>query len=311
MSICTTFSLAYLELHMVIQQVCFFFLAIPVRIFDIHLIILIVLIAHDSSVRGVASDSLNLTTITCSENGEITFWPFKDKKILNQCVSKFKDQIKLSETIDKITLHRESGMLGVATDDFSVLIIDCDTKKIIRKFNGHSNKISDMTFSADARWLMTASMDCLIKVWDLPSSKLIDCFRFEKAPTSICFSPSAEFLATTHVNDLGVYLWSNKTLYSHVPLKQLDEDYEPSNQVKLPSTNLNGDQQLNGIDNEENEGEDYDDYKNYTSPEQLDFELVTLSLLPESRWKSLINLDIIKVLCLFLIISLWQLIILN
>ncbi len=236
-----------------------------------------------------------MTTITCSENGEIKFWPFKDKKILNQGVSKYNDQIKLSETIDKITLHRESGMLGVATDDFSVLVVDCDTKKIIRKFSGHSNKISDMAFSADARWLITASMDCLIKVWDLPSSKLIDCFRFEKAPTSICFSPSAEFMATTHVNDLGVYLWSNKTLYSHVPLKQLADDYEPTNQVKLPSTNLNGDQLVDGLDSEENEGEDYDDYKNYTSPEQIDFELVTLSLLPESRWKSLINLDIIKV----------------
>jgi hypothetical protein len=35
-------------------------------------------------------------------------------------------------------------MLAVSLDDFSVVIIDCDVKKIVRKFCGHSNKISDM-----------------------------------------------------------------------------------------------------------------------------------------------------------------------
>lgn len=34
----------------------------------------------------------------------------------------------------------------------------------------------------------------------------------------------------------------------------------------------------------------------YDSPEQLNEQLVTLSLLPESRWKNLLNLDIIKVI---------------
>ena len=37
----------------------------------------------------------------------------------------------------------------------------------------------------------------------------------------------------------------------------------------------------------------------YKSPEQISSELVTLSLLPESRWKSLIHLDVIKVFSCF------------
>lgn len=45
---------------------------------------------------------------------------------------------------------------------------------------------------------------------------------------------------------------------------------------------------------------DEDDYKNYQSPEQLDHQLVTLSLLADSRWKNLINLDIIRVNMLLL-----------
>lgn len=35
-------------------------------------------------------------------------------------------------------------MLAVATDDFTVVVIDCDVKKVVRKFAGHRNKITDM-----------------------------------------------------------------------------------------------------------------------------------------------------------------------
>jgi U3 small nucleolar RNA-associated protein 21 len=139
-------------------------------------------------------------------------------------------------------------------------------------------------------------MDCLVKVWDLPSGKLIDCFKFENAPTSVCFSPTAEFLATTHVNDLGIFLWSNKSLYSHVSLKQLPNDYEPENVIQMPNTNTHVAETSGGEAKEENMDEnDLNDYKNYVSPEQLGFELITLSMLPESRWKNLVYLDIIKV----------------
>jgi U3 small nucleolar RNA-associated protein 21 len=151
-------------------------------------------------------------------------------------------------------------------------------------------------FSPDSRWLVTASMDCLIKVWDLPTGKLIDCFRFDKAPTSVCYSPTAEFLATAHVNDLGVYLWSNKTLYSHVSFRHLPEDYEPAHQIAMPLTKPG---ETSGQEGEASDAEDasvLDDYKEYVSPEHLDLDLISLSLLPDSRWKNLINLDIIKVI---------------
>jgi U3 small nucleolar RNA-associated protein 21 len=250
--------------------------------------------AHDSSVRGITSDMLNLTTITCSESGEIKFWPFKNKASLKSCQTKFNHIIQLNESINQIIFHRESGMLAVSTDDFGIIIVDCDVRKVVRKFIGHSNRISDMAFSADSRWLLTSSMDCLIKVWDIPSSKLIDCFKFDKAPTSITFSSTSEFLATTHVNDLGIYLWSNKTLYSHVSLRILPDDYEPEDSVTMPTTNSHLVSKINDDSETQMDSETYDDYKIYTSPEQLAFELITLSMMPESRWKNLINLDIIK-----------------
>jgi U3 small nucleolar RNA-associated protein 21 len=57
----------------------------------------------------------------------------------------------------------------------------------------------------------------------------------------------------------------------------------------------------NGNDSQnDSDSMDIDDtYKNYKSPEQLANELITLSLLPESRWKNLVDLDIIKVINYF------------
>jgi len=252
--------------------------------------------AHECAIRGVATDSLNRTTITCAENGEITFWQFKNKNfsIGNVHITQAFKQMKLEESINQLLIHRESGMLAVALDDFSVVVIDCDVRKVVRKFSGHFNRISDMAFSYDGRWMLTASMDCSIRVWDLPSARLIDCILFDNAPTSVCISPTNEFLATAHVNQVGIYLWSNKTLYSHVSLKPLPADYMPA-VIQMPSTNLttNGKNEADEPMDESSDGSE-DNYTDYQSPEQIAYQLITLSQVADSRWKNLINLDIIK-----------------
>ena len=49
------------------------------------------------------------------------------------------------------------------------------------------------------------------------------------------------------------------------------------------------------VDEEEEEEEEESLLTDFKSPEQISAELVTLSLLPDSRWKNLLSLDIIKV----------------
>ncbi len=81
-------------------------------------------------------------------------------------------------------------------------------------------------------------------------------------------------------------------------MRQLPTDYIPQPTL-LPSTSIN---LKNGEQNdvEMQDGDmDEDDYKNYQSPEQISYQLITLSLLPDSRWKNLVNLDIIRVSFVF------------
>ncbi|XP_044131879.1 WD repeat-containing protein 36 isoform X1 [Bufo gargarizans] len=235
--------------------------------------------AHDGAIRGVVVDGLNQMTITAGSDKLIKLWKFKSKQLMHTV------DITVSPT--SIMLHRESGMLAVALDDFTIKVFDIETCKLVRRFPGHNGKINDMTYSPDGRWLMTASMDCTIKVWDFPSGCLIDCFLLDSPAVSLTMSPTGDYLSTAHVDDLAIYLWSNKSLFSLISLRPLPSNYEPI-AVMLPGA-------ADEVEEDVIEVEDAsEDMMEYESPEQLGEQLVTLSLLPESRWKNLLNLDVIK-----------------
>ena len=61
----------------------------------------------------------------------------------------------------------------------------------------------------------------------------------DRAVTSLAMSPASDFLVTTHVNDLGVYLWSNMSVYGHVTLRPMPENYEPQ-LLEMPTTSSEG-----------------------------------------------------------------------
>jgi len=43
---------------------------------------------------------------------------------------------------------------------------------------------------------------------------LVDCFLVATAPVCVSMSPTGDFLATAHVDSLGIYLWSEQLVVS-------------------------------------------------------------------------------------------------
>nr|XP_061800374.1 WD repeat-containing protein 36-like [Nerophis lumbriciformis] len=232
--------------------------------------------AHSGPLRGVATDALNQLTLSAASDRLLKFWRFKSRQL--------EDQMELISPPAFMRLHRDSGMLALALDDLTLLVVDVETKRAVRKFAGHRAQTNDMTFSPDGRWLITGGMDCTIRTWDIPSGSLVDCFLVWAAPVSVSMSPTGDFLATSHVDSLGVCLWTNLSLRGPVGLRPLPADHQPEEETPPGG----------GVSGEEPEEEPVEEPEAYASTEQLGAELVTLSQLPESRWKHLMCLDAIK-----------------
>ncbi|KAF5273394.1 hypothetical protein FQA39_LY07411 [Lamprigera yunnana] len=232
--------------------------------------------AHEGAVRGVVTDYLNQIVISGGSDNRIKFWNFKTS------TTEPLTTLIIQEAISFFRSHHENSMLSVILEDFSILIVDIDMRNVVRKFEGHSGKITDAVFSTDSRWLITASMDCTVRTWDVPSSQLVDQFKTHSPCIALSVSPTDEFLATVHIDYLGVFLWCNRTLYQKVTLKALCPNDELT-VVSLPEISNT----VEEVDEDETELE-------FISPEQISVDLITTSGLSTSRWLNLLDINIIR-----------------
>ena len=238
--------------------------------------------AHESRVKSLHVDALNQLTVSVGAEGKVKFWKFKQKNLLQS--------MDLYDLPSFAHLHRASSLLAVVFDDFTFCIIDVETRRIVRRFSGHISTINDIAWSEDGRWIVSAGTDCCVKTWDIPSVALIDCFLVDSAVVSLSFSPASDFLATAHVDDPGIYLWSNRTLYGYVNLAPIPQDFHPDIAIDLPSTALPGDGEE--IDAEGIES-DFEEMQ-LSSKEQLSVELITLSSVPYAKWANVLQLETIR-----------------
>lgn len=112
--------------------------------------------------------------------------------------------------------NHQNDLIAISLADLSLRVLNMKNDlKTVRVFEEAStNKITDLCFSKpDSKWLLCSSLDKTIKVFDLLTGSLIDWIKFRQAPLSIDFALSGEFLATSHVGEKGIYLWSNKQFY--------------------------------------------------------------------------------------------------
>ncbi|CAF1316026.1 unnamed protein product [Rotaria sordida] len=226
--------------------------------------------AHSFALCGVSFDSLNTRLISCDINGNIKLWRLKTKILLSSTSIINNDNSNTNIHITKMIVHRDSGLISIAFNNYTIKIYDYDTMnfKCIRTFinNTHTNEITSLIFMPDARWLLTTSLDKTMRIWDIPSGQLIDIMEFDQAITTLAISPNGDMLATGHTDALGIYLWSNRIMYDN-------------SIINLTTNDIDNQQLLVG---------------DFQSPEQISKNLITLSSLPESKWKNLLVLDTIR-----------------
>ncbi|KAK6065839.1 WD domain-containing protein [Seiridium cupressi] len=240
---------------------------------------------HTKAVTGIVVDSMNKQIISCSLDGKIKFWEFLTGRLAHEI------SWAPMTAITGCRYHAANDLVAFSCDDHSIRVVDIETKQTIREFWGCQGKINDFVFSNDGRWMIAASQDAIIRVWDLPTSHLIDAIRLEQPCTALAFSVTGEYLAAAAEGQLGVNVWTNKTLFTHVPTRQISE--REIGHVSGPTTSGEGGQGLIDAAFEEEAPGDED---SVAAPliDQLSTDMMTLSLVPRSRWQTLLHLDLIK-----------------
>lgn len=237
---------------------------------------------HHGSVSGIAVDTLNQSMVSCGLDGSVRFWDFatgdeKHKLTLDACAP------------TALRYNATSGLISIACDDLCIRILDIETKKIVRELWGSVGQIYDHCFSHDGRLIISCAMDSVIRVFDLATGHLVDAFKTATC-TGLSFSSTGEYLATAHAGSIGINIWNNTTLFRHVPSRQIDAD---TGVLDLTDSAIFDDTNMLFIE---------DDIADGTQPEtqradgieQLNHDLITLSLVPKSRWQTLLHLDDIR-----------------
>jgi U3 small nucleolar RNA-associated protein 21 len=117
-------------------------------------------LAHAGAVSGLAADGCNRYLVSGGLDGMLKVWSLKTRKLVRE--------MSLGSKISKLTFHPNTCLVAVACDDLSIRICDIESGSIVRRFKGHVDRITDMQFSQDCRWLLTSSMDSTFRIWDVP-----------------------------------------------------------------------------------------------------------------------------------------------
>ncbi|KAL9090087.1 MAG: hypothetical protein Q9159_002152 [Coniocarpon cinnabarinum] len=245
---------------------------------------------HQAAVTGVEVDSLNRYVISCSVDGKIKFWDFLNGRLLHEL------DWSAYTSAHGLKLHRTSNLLSLSCGDKIIRVVDIETRRVVRELSGLRAAVNDWTFSHDGRWILAASRDALVNVWDLPTGHLIDAIRLPSPCTALSMSPTGEYLATTQEDSVGVDLWTNRTLFRHVPTRAISE--AEFAQVSAPAASGEGGASVVATALEGAEDIDQNDEYDALDPlpivDQLTSSVETLSLVPRSRWQNLIHLDQIR-----------------
>ncbi|CAI0428720.1 unnamed protein product [Linum tenue] len=245
--------------------------------------------AHKGEVVGVACDSTNTLMISAGYHGDIKVWDFKGREL--------KSRLEVGCCLVKAIYHRYNGLLATVADDLVIRVFDVVALRMVRKFQGHTDRITDLCFSEDGKWLLSSSMDGTLRIWDVILARQIDAVHVDVAITALSLSPNMDVLATTHAEQNGVYLWVNQSMFSRSSSVDSYASGKEVVSVKLPSISATEDshEDDHGGSNANNQSVPSEASGLSTFTQEQIPGLVTLSLLPKSQWQSLINLDIIKV----------------
>jgi WD40 repeat protein len=102
-------------------------------------------------------------------------------------------------------------ILGDFTPDEAntrIFIYDADTGDLLHRLLGHTDRVTDLTWSADSRLLASASIDGTARLFDTQTGEQVTTLFEGLALSSIAWSPDGR-IAVGSYYEAGVYILRN------------------------------------------------------------------------------------------------------
>jgi len=121
-----------------------------------------ILSAADGAIYGLASDACNRLVASAGLDGVLRVWSFSKRTL--------QKEIPVGSAVAKMAHHPSTSLVALACDDLTIRMYDIEAMRLVRRFNGHADRVTDLQLSEDCRWLFSSSMDNTVRVWDVPGT---------------------------------------------------------------------------------------------------------------------------------------------
>lgn len=101
----------------------------------------------------------------------------------------------------------DGKQIALTFDGNTVSLCSIETGKVIRKFEGHTDRVNSAVFSPDGKRIVSASDDKTVRIWDAATGEEIFWFEGHKYEViSVAFSPDGKLVVSVD-GYYHVYIW--------------------------------------------------------------------------------------------------------
>ncbi|KAG8182502.1 hypothetical protein JTE90_020417 [Oedothorax gibbosus] len=161
--------------------------------------------AHKEPLRGISFCPADTKFVTCSDDGTVRIWDFL------RC---FEEKILRGHGADVkcVDWHPQKSLIVSGSKDSQqpIKLWDPKSGQSLATVHAHKNTVMDTKWNKNGNWLITASRDHLIKLFDIRNmSQEMQTFRgHKKEATTLAWHPVHEGLFSSGGSDGCVMFWN-------------------------------------------------------------------------------------------------------
>jgi WD40 repeat protein len=156
-----------------------------------------ILKGHMSWVWSAVSSPCGHYLVSTSYDRTTKFWDLQSGTYTN-----------LQSEYSDVALAFSSDSKTLASSGFNehINLWNPKTKRLIRRLEGHTNKVWKVAFNADGTQLASASYDQTVRLWDVTSGQCLQIFEGHTAPVlTVTFSPNGWLISSGFDQTLRVW----------------------------------------------------------------------------------------------------------